>query len=171
LAAKVIEAPQVAAKAEETPQVTPMQDGSSPEARDVWERGLLMFEHAQRIINQLQNYIDILNMDRIPEDNSNRSHMGPRGPEFIDLDQIIGLDDLQFTMPLIGLLTDVSDQLGTAEASQRTGASNSISEMIKIYDDDESPKVSLVTLVHIEEEKGLEKTYFPILDAQIKEVP
>jgi hypothetical protein len=68
-------------------------------------------------------------------------------------------------------LTDVSAQPGTIEASQRTGTSKPLSEIIKIYDDDESPKVSLGTPVHIEEEKRPEKTSSPVLDAQIQEVP
>jgi hypothetical protein len=46
--------------------------------------------------------------------------------------------------------------------SVETSASNPLSEFIKIYDDDESPEVSLGTPVHIEEEKGPEKTYSPI---------
>jgi hypothetical protein len=46
-----------------------------------------------------------------------------------------------------------------------------LSEFIKIYDDDANSKVSLGTPVHIEEEKGLDKTYSPIPKFQIKEVP
>jgi hypothetical protein len=49
--------------------------------------------------------------------------------------------------------------------------SNPLSKMIKKYDDDESPKVSLVAPVHIEEEKEPEKTYSPILDSQIQGFP
>jgi hypothetical protein len=45
--------------------------------------------------------------------------------------------------------------------------SNPLSELIKIYDDDESLEVSLVNPLHIEEEKGPEKTSSPVLDAQI----
>jgi hypothetical protein len=43
--------------------------------------------------------------------------------------------------------------------------------LIKIYDDDESPEVSLVTPVHIEEEKEPEKTSSPVPDAQIQGLP
>jgi hypothetical protein len=39
--------------------------------------------------------------------------------------------------------------------------------MIKIYDDDEIPELSLATHVLIEEEKGPEKTSSPVPDAQI----
>jgi hypothetical protein len=46
--------------------------------------------------------------------------------------------------------------------------SNPLSNLIKIYDDDdESPKVSLVNLVHIEEEKEPEKTTSPVPNSQI----
>jgi hypothetical protein len=51
IAAEAAEAPQVAAKTTKTPQVTRMQGRSSPEAQDMRERGLLMFEHAQRIVD------------------------------------------------------------------------------------------------------------------------
>jgi hypothetical protein len=83
-----------------------------------------MLEHAQQIIDQLQDDPDILNMERIFEDNPDRSQMGPSGPKFIDLDDITGLDDPEFTTPPIGSPTGVSAQPGTVEASQRTSASN-----------------------------------------------
>jgi hypothetical protein len=78
-------------------------------------------------------------MEKIFEDNPDRSQMGPSGLEFIDIDEITGLDDPEFTMPPARSPTGVSTQLGTVEASQRTSASNPLSELIKIYDDDESP--------------------------------
>jgi hypothetical protein len=168
IAVEVAEAPQVAAETTEIPQVTPVQDRSSPEAQDTWERGLLMLEHAQWIIDQLQDDPDIINMARLPEDNPDESQTGPSGPEFIDLDEITGLDDPEFTTPPVGSPTGVSAQPGTVEASQRTSASNPLSELIKIYDDDESPEVSLVTPVHIEEEKGPEKTSSPVPDAKFR---
>jgi hypothetical protein len=62
--------------------------------------------------------------------------------------------------------TGVSTQPEIVGASGRTTASNPLNEMIKIYDDDESPEVSLVTLVHIKEEKEPEKTSCPVPDTQ-----
>jgi hypothetical protein len=47
-----------------------------------------MLEHAQWIIDQLQDEPDILNMARLLEDNLDRSQRGPSGLEFIDLDEI-----------------------------------------------------------------------------------
>ena len=90
-------------------------------------------------------------MARLPEDNSDRSHMGPSDPEFIDLDEITGLEYPEFTTPPAISSTGVSAQSETVGTSGRTTASNPLSEIIKIYDNDESPEVSLVTPFHIEE--------------------
>jgi hypothetical protein len=49
--------------------------------------------------------------------------------------------------------------------------SNPLSELIKIYDDDESPEVSLVTPVHIKEEKEQERTSSPDPNVQTQKVP
>jgi hypothetical protein len=85
-----------------------VQERISPEAQDMWERGLLKFEHAQWIIDQLQNDLDIINMPRLPADNPDESQTGPSDPEFIDLDEITRLDDLEFTTPPTRLSIDVS---------------------------------------------------------------
>jgi hypothetical protein len=70
-----------------------------------------MLDHAQRIIDQLQDYPDLISMTGLPADNPDRSQTGPSGPEFIDLDEITGLDDPEFTTPLAGSPTGVSAQL------------------------------------------------------------
>jgi hypothetical protein len=41
--------------------------------------------------------------------------MGPSGLEFIDIDEITGLEKLEFTMPPTGSPTSVSSQPGTVE--------------------------------------------------------
>jgi hypothetical protein len=46
-----------------------------------------------------------------------------------------------------------------------------LSELVNIYDDDESPEVSLGTPVHVQEEKGPEKTSSPVPGVQTQEVP
>jgi hypothetical protein len=95
IAAEVAQAPQVVVKIAEIPRVIPVQDRSSPEAQDARERGLLVLEHAQRIVDHLQDDPNILNMARLSEDNPDRSQMSPRNLEFIDLDDITRLDDLE----------------------------------------------------------------------------
>ena len=105
-------------------------------------------------------------MARILANNPYETQMRPSGPEFIDLDEITWLDDPEFTTPMTGLPTYFLAQLENTKASGRTSVSNPLSDMIKIYDDDESPEVSLVTLVHIEEEKEPKKTSSPVPDTQ-----
>jgi hypothetical protein len=64
-------------------------------------------------------------------------------------------------------LTGVLTHPETVETSGRESMPNPLSELIKIYDDDESPEVSLVTPVHIEEEKEPKNSSSHVPDAQI----
>jgi hypothetical protein len=140
-------------------------------AQDTRERGLLMIEQAQWIINRLQDDLDLISMTRLPDDNPDESQTGPSGPELIDVDEITRLDDLEFTTPPAGSPTGVSTQPKTARTSGRASMPNPLSELIKIYDYDESSEVSLVTPVHIEEEKEPEKTSSLVPDAQTQGLP
>jgi hypothetical protein len=97
--------------------------------------------------------------------------VGLSGPEFIDLDEITGLDNPKFTTPPVGSPKGVLAQHETVGTSGRTTTSNPLSEIIKSYDDDESLEVSLGTSVHIDEEKGPEKTSSPIPNTQNKGLP
>jgi hypothetical protein len=97
--------------------------------------------------------------------------VGTSGLKFIDVDEISGLDNLEFTTPPAGSPNSVAIQSEEVWVLVETSASNPLSEFVKIYDDDESPKVSLRTLVHIEEGKGPYKTSSPVPEVQIKEVP
>jgi hypothetical protein len=45
------------------------------------------------VIDRLQDVPYISEMKGSPADNPDRSQVGPSGPEFIDLHEIIGLDD------------------------------------------------------------------------------
>jgi hypothetical protein len=58
-----------------------------------------MIEQAQWIIDQLQDDPDLIGMTRLPADNPDESQIGPSGPELIDIDEITGLDDPEFTTP------------------------------------------------------------------------
>jgi hypothetical protein len=82
-----------------------------------------------------------------------------------------GLDDPEFTTPLVESPTGVSNQPEIVGVFVETSAPDPLHELIKIYDDDESPEVSLGTPVHIEEEKGPEKTSSPLPKVQTQEVP
>jgi hypothetical protein len=110
-------------------------------------------------------------MTRLPVDNPDESQIGPSGPELIDVDEITGLDDPEFTTPPTRSPTSVSTQPEIVTTSGRESVTNPLSELIKIYDDDESPEVSLVTTVHIKEEKEPEKASSPVVNAQIQGIP
>jgi len=74
------------AKATVAPLVAPVQDIGFPMAMDTWERGLLVIEQVQRIIDQLQDEPNLIGMTSIPTDNSDESQASPSSPEFIDID-------------------------------------------------------------------------------------
>jgi hypothetical protein len=104
-------------------------------------------------------------------DDSDENQIGPSGPELIDVDEFAGLNDPKFTTPPTGSMTGVSNQPKTVEVSMEISAPDPLYELIKIYDDDDSPEVSLGTPVHIEEEMGHEKTSYPLPKVQTQEVP
>ena len=138
--------------------------------RDAWEMWLLTMEKTQRIIYQLQYDPDLTGMMGSPTDNPYEIQIGPSGLELIDINEIVVLDDLEITTSQVGSPMGVSAQPETVEASQRTYTSNPLSEFIRIYDEDESLEESLGTHVHVEEEKGPEKTSSPEPKVKTKEV-
>ena len=52
-----------------------------------------MLEWAKWVLDQLQYDLDLSEMTRSPTDNPDRSHVGTSGLEFIDIDEISGLDN------------------------------------------------------------------------------
>jgi hypothetical protein len=96
---------------------------------------------------------------------------GPSGSELIDIDEITRLYDPEFTTPLVGSSIGVSTQLEIVGTLGRESASNPLSELINIYDDEEIPEVSLVILIQIKEEKEPEKTSSPTPNTQIQGLP
>jgi hypothetical protein len=110
-------------------------------------------------------------MTRAPADNPDESWVGPSSPKLIEIDEIVGLDNHEVTTPQAGSSRDVSSQPEIVRTSGRESAPNPLNELINIYDDEESLKVSLVTLVHIKEEKEPEKASSPTPDAQIRGLP
>jgi hypothetical protein len=74
-------------------------------------------------------------------------------------------------MPLVGSLTCMSDKPETVGVLVETSASDPHRELIKIYDDDESPEVSLGTPLHVEEEKIPKNASPPTPKVQTQEVP
>jgi hypothetical protein len=70
-----------------------------------------------------------------------------------------------------GSPTGVMTQPEMAWVSVETSVPNSLSEFINIYSDDESPEASRGTPVHVQEEKGPEKTSSLIPEVQTQEIP
>jgi len=66
-----------------------------------------MLEQVQQMIHQLQDDPNIAETTGSLTDSPDGSRVGPSSPEFIDLDEITRLDDLEFTMPLVGSLIGV----------------------------------------------------------------
>jgi hypothetical protein len=100
-------------------------------------------------------------------DNPDEIRVGPSDPGLIEIDEIVGLDSPEITMPQDRSLGDVSAQLEIVGTLGRTSAPNPLCELINIYDDEESSEVSLVTPVQITEEKEPEKASSPAPDSQI----
>jgi hypothetical protein len=93
----------------------------------------------------------------LPVDNPDEIQISPSGPELIDIDEIARLDDPEFTTPRARSTTCVSAQLEIVGVSMETSASDPLLELIKIYDDDESPKVSLGTLCISKKKRDLRR--------------
>jgi hypothetical protein len=106
-----------------------------------------------------------------PADKPNEIRVDPSGPNLIEIDEITGLDNLEITMPQVGSPGDVSNHLEIVGTSGRTSTPNPLRELINIYDDEESPEVSLVTLVPITEEKEPKKASSPAPNAQTGGLP
>jgi hypothetical protein len=62
-------------------------------------RGLLLIEKAQRVIDQLENDLDLVEMTRVPVDNPVERRIGPSGPVPIQIEDITGLDSPEFSAP------------------------------------------------------------------------
>jgi hypothetical protein len=86
----------------------------------VQERRLLMYEKAQWMMNQMRDNPDLVRMPRLLIDSPEEISVGPSGFEFIDLDNINGLDDPESTTPLVMLLTGIATQLEAVGVSVET---------------------------------------------------
>jgi hypothetical protein len=80
----------IASEAAEAPLIAQAQGRDIHLVQDAWERGLLMLEWAQQVFDQLQADPDLSEMTGSPVDNPERIQVGTSGPEFIDVDEIVG---------------------------------------------------------------------------------
>jgi hypothetical protein len=77
----------------------------------------------------LQDDPDLIGMTRAPTDNPDESRVGPSGPELIQIDEIVGLDNPEVTMPQAGSPGDVSAQPEIVRTSGRESAPNPLHEL------------------------------------------
>jgi hypothetical protein len=77
------------------------------------------------------------------------------------IDDINGSGNLESTISPINISGEGTTQPETGWVSIETQAPNPLSMLIHIYNDDERTKTSRGTSVHIQEEKGPEKTFSP----------
>jgi hypothetical protein len=123
------------------------------------------------VIDQLQNYLDLVEMTRVPSENPIESREGPRNPELIQIGEATRSDNPKVSTPQADSSGGVSAHPDMERTSARESAPNLLHDLITIYDDEESSKVSLVTPIQITEEKELEKESSPSLNAQIQSLP
>jgi hypothetical protein len=140
------------------------------ETTEAQRKGLILLEGAQRIIDHLHNYPDIVEMSRIPVDDPIENRGEPSGLESIQLEEIIGPKNPEVPPPQIGSLGGISTQPEITRTPGRTSVPNPFLDLITIYDYEESSEVSLVTLVQITEEKEPERASTPGPDASIKNI-
>jgi hypothetical protein len=134
-------------------------------------RGLLLLKGAQRIIDQLHNDPDLVEMSRILTDDPIERRGEPSGLEPIQLKKITELENLEVPPPQIRSPGGISTQPEIARTPGRISVPNPLFELITIYDDEESSEVSLVTPMQIMEEKEPERASTPGLDASIQNLP
>jgi hypothetical protein len=92
----------IVAKATKVPLVALVQDRGFPMMQDTRERGFLMIEQAQLVIDQLKDDSELIGMMRSPIDNPDESQRGPSSPELINIDEITRLDNPEITTPQTG---------------------------------------------------------------------
>jgi hypothetical protein len=138
------------------------------ETTEAQRRGLLLLEGAQRVIDQLENDPQIIEMMRIPLDDPITIREEPNGSESIQLEEITGLENPRVPSPQIRSSVTIPTQFESPRTPGETGVPNPLFDLITIYDDEESLEVSLVTLIPITEEKEPEKTSSPSPDASVQ---
>jgi hypothetical protein len=58
-------------------------------------RGFLIMEHSHRVIHQLKNDLNLIEMKRVPSNNPIKIQGGPSDLEPIQIEEITGLDNLE----------------------------------------------------------------------------
>ena len=108
-----------------------------------------------------------MDMTRVHVDNPIERRGGPSDLEPIQIEEITGPKNPEVPPPQIKSLRGISTQPERERTQGRTSVPNPLFDLITIYDDEESLKVSLVTPIQITKEKEPERASTPSLDGLI----
>lgn len=111
-----------------------------------------MLEGVQRIIDQLQDDPDLVEMSQIPTDDPIASRGEP-----IQLEEITGFENPEVPSSQIRAPGGIPTHPEISRTPGRTSVHNPLFDLITIYDDEESSEVFLVTPVQITVERELER--------------
>jgi hypothetical protein len=117
------------------------------ETTDAQRSGSLLLEGAQRIIDQLKNEPDLIEMLSIPTDDPIERRGELSGLEPIQLEEITRTENPKVPPPQIRSLGGISTQPEIVRTPRRTSVPNPLFELITIYDDFDILEVSLVAQV------------------------
>jgi hypothetical protein len=110
-------------------------------------------------------------MKMIPMGEPIKNRGEPSGLEPIQIEEITDPENHRVPSPQIISPGTIPTQPEVSRTPGGTGAPKSLFDLITIYDDEESSKVSIVTPVLITEEKEPEKESTPSPDAPIQNLP
>jgi hypothetical protein len=164
---EVVGDPQEAIEVTEFYQESPVKIRDSHEVQVVQGVGGLMWQQAQLLIKWMQDNPDLIITPRLPTDSPEGSPMEPTGPNFTNLGNTNGSDDPESTTSSVNSLVGGTTQTEIGWVS----VPNPLSKLITIYSDDESLESSHDNHVHVQEEKGPEKTSSLEPKVKTKEVP
>jgi hypothetical protein len=130
----------------------------SPEVQVEQGTGALLWQQAQLLMKQMQDNPDLIITPRVPTDIREGGPTEPGNPYFTNLGNINGSDGSESTASLVRPPAGGMTQPETGKVLFGTCVPNPLSKLINIYNDDEIPESSHDTPVHVQEEKGSEKT-------------
>jgi hypothetical protein len=137
------------AKMMEAPQGAPVQNWNFLENPGALERGTLLIQHAQQVMDMESNNLALLSI--VQTSNPEESPVGVGGSKLTDPDNINGSYDPESTLPPADSRAGAMIQSRLGWVSIKTSAPNPLTEFINIYSDYESPKASRETSMHVEE--------------------
>jgi hypothetical protein len=113
----------------------------------------LLLEGSQRVINKLENDLQLIEMMRIPPDDSITIREEINGLESTKLEETVGLENPRVPSPQARSSVTIPTQYEVPRMPSETGVPDPLFVLITIYDEEEHLEVSLITLIPITKEK------------------